>query len=111
MTLVEWLQTYVPLTVGILTLITLASTLIYKVHKQFTVYIKEQISEVAKELKPNGGSSLKDQVNKMEKDHENLGKEIRKINQEMKNLKKDNYRLEEKIDKVFDSLLNLLDRK
>lgn len=111
MTVVEWLENYVPLTVGILTLITLASSIIYKIHKKFTVYIRDEITSVAKELRPNGGSSLKDQVNRMEKDHEDLRKDIKKINQEVANIKKDNYRLEEKIDKLFEAILNHFDKK
>lgn len=111
MNVVDWLQTYVPLTVGILTLITLASTIIYKIHKKFTVYIKEEITSVAKELKPNGGSSLKDQVNRMESDHKEIYTKIDKIDQEVKELKKDSYRLEEKIDKLFEALLKHFDKK
>jgi len=111
MTLVEWLQTYVPLTVGILTLITLASTIVYKIHKKFTVFIKDEITNVAKELKPNGGSSLKDQVNKMESDHKEIYNKINKIDQDVKDLKKDSFRLEEKIDKLFEALLNHFDKK
>ena len=111
MTLVEWLENYVPLTVGILTLITLASSIAYQVHKKFTVYIRDEITSVAKELRPNGGSSIKDQVSRMEKDHEDLRKDIKKINQEVTDLKKDSSRLEEKIDKLFEALLNHFDKK
>jgi 3-methyladenine DNA glycosylase AlkD len=33
------------------------------------------------ELKPNGGSSIKDQVNRLEKQHENLDKKVDRIMQ------------------------------
>ena len=51
--------------------------------------VKHYFEEIKKELKPNSGSSLKDQVGRLEKNHE---------------------KLEEKVDKIFDTLLDLVSR-
>ena len=79
MEITQWLQTWIPLMVGILALITGISGIIYKVHKGFVNFIKDEIQEVTKEFKPNGGSSLKDQVNRLEKQHTSLGNKVDEI--------------------------------
>jgi uncharacterized iron-regulated membrane protein len=79
MEITQWLQTWVPLIVGILAIITGVSTIIYKVHKGFVNFIKDEINEVAKEFKPNGGGSLKDQVNRLEKQHSGLNQKVDEI--------------------------------
>jgi uncharacterized iron-regulated membrane protein len=79
MTFVELLETWVPLTVGILTIITIVAGMIYSIHKKFITFIHEEIKEVAKEFKPNGGSSLKDQVNRLENQHGSLSKKVDEI--------------------------------
>lgn len=110
MTITEWLQTYVPLIVGILTIITVGSALLYKLYKNFIKFIQLEVMEVTKEFKPNGGSSLKDQVNRLEKGHEKIDTEMLKVNQEIQYLKEDNQRLETKIDKMFDTLLRIVSK-
>ncbi len=107
MNIVEALQTWVPLTVGILTILTVLGGLIYRIHKKFTVYIRDEISEVAKEFKPNGGSSLKDQVNRLETGHNDIVGDVNNVKEDVADLKKDTNRLEDKIDKMFDTLLDL----
>jgi uncharacterized protein (UPF0335 family) len=79
MEITQWLQTWVPLTVGIIAIITGISTIIYKIHHGFIKFIKDEIQEVTKEFKPNGGSSLKDQVNRLEKQHTSLGNKVDEI--------------------------------
>ena len=79
MTLVESLQTWIPITVGMLTILTIVSGIIYKAHKGFTNFIKDEIKEVTKEFKPNGGSSLKDQVNRLENQHTSLANKVDEI--------------------------------
>jgi uncharacterized iron-regulated membrane protein len=79
MEITQWLQTWVPLAVGILAIITGVSGIIYKVHQGFIKFIKEEIQEVTKELRPNGGSSLKDQVNRLEANHSNLSQKVDEI--------------------------------
>jgi len=79
MTITEWLETWIPLTVGILSIITIVAGMIYSIHKKFITYIHEEIKDVAKEFKPNGGSSLKDQVNRLEKQHSSLSNKVDEI--------------------------------
>ncbi|NCV87180.1 MAG: hypothetical protein EBW14_15215, partial [Oxalobacteraceae bacterium] len=54
--------------------------------------VKNYFAEMKAEFKPNGGSSLKDQVNRLERKAEEA--------------EEDRKRLHEKIDKMFDVLLN-----
>jgi uncharacterized iron-regulated membrane protein len=68
----KWLETWIPLIIGILTIITMISGIFYTIYTTFTKFVKHEIQEVAKEFKPNGGSSLKDQVNRLEAHHDDL---------------------------------------
>ncbi len=79
MEITQWLQTWIPLTVGILSILTIIVGAVYKAYKGFTHFIEEEVREVAKEFKPNGGSSLKDQVNRLELQHGNLNKKVDEI--------------------------------
>jgi uncharacterized iron-regulated membrane protein len=79
MEITQWLQTWVPITVGILAIITGISGIIYKLYSTFVKFVKEEIQEVTKEFKPNGGSSLKDQVNRLESQHETLNQKVNEI--------------------------------
>lgn len=51
--------------------------------------VKHYFDEIKKELKPNSGSSIKDQVTRLENNHA---------------------KLEEKVDKIFDTLLDFISR-
>lgn len=79
MTFTEWLQVYVPIILGVLSIISIVVGFVYKATKSFEKFIKTEVQEVAKELKPNGGSSLRDQVNKLEKSHNILDKKVDSI--------------------------------
>jgi hypothetical protein len=54
--------------------------------------VKNYFAEMKAEFKPNGGSSLKDQINRLE--------------EKAKDAEEDRKNLHEKIDKMFDVLLN-----
>lgn len=41
--------------------------------------VKHYLDEMKAELKPNGGGSIKDQVNRLEKRHEDLDKKVDRI--------------------------------
>jgi uncharacterized iron-regulated membrane protein len=75
----KWLETWVPLIIGILTIITMVSGISYTIYTTFTKFVKNEIQEVAKEFKPNGGSSLKDQVNRLEAQHFELKSKVDEI--------------------------------
>ena len=110
MTITEFLQTWIPLTVGILSIITVGGTLVYKLNKRFINLLREQVGNLIKEFKPNGGSSLKDQVNRLESGHNEIEKDIKDLKKDLSDVRKDNQRLENKLDKMFDTLLKVIDK-
>lgn len=110
MSLTEFLQTWVPLSVGILTILTAISGIIYKLNQRFQNFVKEEINHVVKELRPNGGSSLKDQVNRLETGHNKIVDDVQDLRKEVSEIKSDNSRLEEKLDKMFDTLLKVIEK-
>jgi predicted PurR-regulated permease PerM len=75
----KWLETWIPLIIGILTILTMTSGIIYTIYTAFAKFVKNEIQEVAKEFKPNGGSSLKDQVNRLEAQHSDLKLKVDEI--------------------------------
>lgn len=108
MNFVQFLQTWVPLLVGISTLIGIIIGAIVKLHRKFTEFVKDEIGEVAKEFKPNGGSSLKDQVNRLETNHTKIVTDVEELKDDIIDIKNNSTKLEEKIDKMFDTLLELV---
>jgi hypothetical protein len=57
----------------------MTSGIIYTIYTAFAKFVKNEIQEVAKEFKPNGGSSLKDQVNRLEAQHSDLKLKVDEI--------------------------------
>jgi hypothetical protein len=57
------------------------------------------------ELKPNGGGSLKDQVNRLEQEHMKLFEQFEKAEDQAM---KDHKDLANKIDKVYSTIINIL---
>jgi hypothetical protein len=66
--------------------------------------VKHYFNDIKHELKPNGGSSLKDQVNRMELQH----KEFKNRLDEADILRRD---MNKKIDKMYDLLLEYIANK
>jgi hypothetical protein len=66
--------------------------------------VKHYFNDIKHELKPNGGSSLKDQVNRMERQH----KEFKDRLDEADILRRD---MNKKIDKMYDLLLDYIANK
>jgi len=114
MVFTEWLQTYVPITLGILSILGIILGFIAQVTKKFQKLIKDEVTEMAKEFKPNGGSTLKDQVNRLESGHSEIEKDIKDLKKDLSDnlsdVKKDNQRLENKLDKMFDTVLKVIDK-
>ena len=48
--------------------------------------VKKNFNEIKSEFKPNGGSSLKDQVNRLEKGHESLENRFNRIDKKVDDL-------------------------
>jgi len=72
MTFTEWLQTYVPIILGILSILGIVFGFIRHISKKAEGFVKNEVQEVIKELRPNGGGSLRDQVNRLEASHSKL---------------------------------------
>ena len=66
--------------------------------------VKHYFNDIRAELKPNGGSSLKDQVNRLEKDMSILKDKMLREEREQDDIKK-------KLDKMYDILLNYISHK
>jgi uncharacterized iron-regulated membrane protein len=79
MTPIESINNWIALILGIFAIISGLAGFVYWLHNRFTKFIKVEIQEVAKEFKPNGGSSLKDQVNRLEKQHSSLAAKVDEI--------------------------------
>lgn len=92
MNFVNNLQTWVPLTLGILSILGIIFGFIRQVNKKFEIVIKEEVESVVKELRPNGGSSLRDQVNRLENSHVKL--------------EESHERLDAKVDTIIDFIIN-----
>jgi len=70
--------------------------------------VNHYFEEIKKEFKPNGGSSLKDQVNRLEADHKRL---YQKIDQMEEKGDAEHKELANKIDKVYTTIIQLLKEK
>jgi predicted glycosyl hydrolase (DUF1957 family) len=71
--------------------------------------VKHYFDEIKAEFKPNGGSTLKDQVNRLEQEHQKLFEQFEKAEDQAM---KDHKELADKIDKVYKTIIDILkDRK
>jgi len=75
----ESVNNWIALILGISGVISLFVTIILWLNKKLTGFIRHEIQEIAKEFKPNGGTSLKDQVNRLEKQHSGLNQKVDEI--------------------------------
>jgi len=67
--------------------------------------VKHYFDEIKAEFKPNGGSSLKDQVNRLESEHSKLFEKFEKAEDQAT---KDHKDLADKIDKVYSTMIHIL---
>ena len=66
--------------------------------------VKHYFNDIKHELKPNGGSSLKDQVNRMEIQHTEFKHRLDEADQMRRDMNK-------KIDKMYDILIDYISKK
>ena len=66
--------------------------------------VKHYFNDIKHELKPNGGSSLKDQVNRMEIQHSEFKNRLDEADQMRRDMNK-------KIDKMYDILIDYIAKK
>ena len=79
MDITQFLESWVAIILGSIAIISAISGTIYRIYSKFVKLMKEEIKEVTKEFKPNGGSSLKDQVNRLEIQHSSLNQKVDEI--------------------------------
>jgi hypothetical protein len=79
MATLELINSWIVLVLGIFGIISGLAGFVYWLNRRFHNFIKEEIQEVAKEFRPNGGSSLKDQVNRLENQYTGLNQKVEEI--------------------------------
>jgi hypothetical protein len=79
MTFIDSVNSVIGLILGIFAIISGIAGFVFWLHKRFVKFVKSEIEVVSKEFKPNGGSSLKDQVNRLEKQHGDLKSKVDEI--------------------------------
>ena len=67
--------------------------------------VKHYFDEIKAEFKPNGGGSLKDQVNRLEAEHKSISEQIAKIE---KHNEVSHRELSSKIDKLYTTIIDIL---
>ena len=76
---IDTVNSWISLILGIFAIISAVGGFLLWLHHRFTNFLKSEILELAKEFRPNGGSSLKDQVNRLEKQHAGLNQKVDEI--------------------------------
>jgi hypothetical protein len=79
MSSVDIINSWIALILGIFAIISGIAGFAIWLHNRFSKFLKEEIKAIAQEFKPNGGSSLKDQVNRLEKQHAGLNQKVDEI--------------------------------
>lgn len=67
--------------------------------------VKHYFDEIRAEFKPNGGSSLKDQVNRLEEEHKKI---FNKIDDIERHNEESHRELSAKVDKVYTTIISIL---
>jgi hypothetical protein len=67
--------------------------------------VKHYFDAIKAEFKPNGGSSLKDQVNRLESEHKSIAAQIEKMEAHNEVSHKE---LSAKVDKIYSTIINIL---
>jgi hypothetical protein len=94
MTVQDW-HAIVALIIGIATL----GGIIFAVLRFYIrAFARQELADIRHELMPNSGSSLKDQVTRLEITHEQIKEDNDKMDRKLD-------KLEEKVDKMFDVIL------
>ena len=94
MTVQEW-QAIVGLILGIAAVAGLVFTVLRFYIRAFA---RQELADIRHELMPNSGTSLKDQVTRLEITHEQIKEDNDKMDRKLD-------KLEEKVDKMFDVIL------
>lgn len=98
MTIAEW-QGILGLIIGVAAVAGIVFTILRFYIKAFA---KQELEDIRHELKPNSGSSMKDQVTRLEANQKQIT-ETQKVDSERFDHKLD--KLEDKVDKMFEIIL------
>ena len=93
----QWFE-WVPIVLG---MIGITTAILAAVRFFIKYHVKESMEDIKHELKPNGGSSMKDQITRLEEKQGQLEKKV-ESNQE---------KMEIKIDKIYDTLLGYVTKR
>ena len=94
MTIAEW-QGVIGLVLGVAAVAGVVFTVLRFYIRSFA---KQELEDIRHELKPNSGSSMKDQVTRLEDNHRRLEKENVEINKKLD-------KLDNRIEKMFEVIL------
>lgn len=92
-------QEWVPVAVGVIAILTAVGAVLRYVIKN---YLRQELHVIKHELQPNSGSSMKDQVTRLEANQKTIT-ETQKSDSERFDHKLD--KLEDKVDKMFEIIL------
>jgi hypothetical protein len=102
-------QEWVPLAVGIISIVTAIGAFVRYVIKN---YLRQELYVIKHELQPNSGSSMKDQVTRLEATQKLMQKEqsdhIKTQKIEESKLESRMDKIEEKIDRLFEIIIDKL---
>ena len=102
-------QEWIPITVGIITIITAVGAFVRYVIKN---YLRQELHVIKHELQPNSGSSMKDQVTRLELTQKAIQAQqtahIAEQKEEEKKLESRMDKIEEKIDRLFEIIIEKL---
>jgi hypothetical protein len=102
-------QDWVPLTVGIITIITALGAFLRYVIKNF---LRQELHIITHELQPNSGKSLKDQVTRLEETQKKMQEEqtehINKQKEEENRIEGRIDKLDAKIDRLYKIIIDKL---
>lgn len=93
----QWFE-WVPIVLG---MIGITTAILAAIRFFIKYHVKESMEDIRHELKPNGGSSMKDQITRLEEKQGQLEKKV-DANQE---------KMETKIDKIYDTLLSYVTKR
>lgn len=97
-TIMNW-QEWIPVAVGVIAILTAVGAVLRYVIKN---YLRQELHVIKHELQPNSGSSMKDQVTRLEANQKVIT-ETQKADSERFDHKLD--KLEDKVDKMFEIIL------
>ena len=102
-------QEWIPITVGIISIVTAVGAFVRYVIKN---YLRQELHVIKHELQPNSGSSMKDQVTRLEQTQKMMQEQqsahIKEQKSDEKKLETRMDKIEEKIDRLYEIIIEKL---